>query len=349
MSDSYALSVSKIKKETPQSVSVTFAVPDHLKERFSFKAGQYITIKHSHQGQEIRRAYSLCSTPHSGLLTVGIKKVPSGIFSVYANELLKEGDQLEVMPPEGRFVLEPSTQTKNYAAFAAGSGITPILSMITTALEKENDSRFLLVYGNRSVEETMFYQDLENLKQRFGTRLMTSYLFSRKKAPNALFGRIENASVNYLLKNPYGEIAFDHYYLCGPETMIDTVTQTLVNRGAQKEDIQFELFTSTEEDPPEAAPAEGSTQITVTVDDETDTFVMDTKKSILDACLDQGLDAPYSCQGGICSTCIARITEGTAEMRKNQILTDGEVAEGLVLTCQAHPTSAAITVDYDDV
>lgn len=349
MPDFHKLAISEVKKETPNSVSITLEIPENLQSTFSFKAGQYITFKHSLDGSEIRRAYSLCSSPSSGILRVGVKQVTDGSFSVYANTQLKTGDVLEVMPPEGAFVFEPQNNaSKTYGAFVAGSGITPVLSIIKDVLEREPNSSFVLVYGNQTLAECMFYAELEALKTEYADRLKIEYIYSRSKELNALQGRIDKSVVNYLLKNKYGEISFSSFYLCGPENMINEVSNTLKGRGVAKENIFFELFTTSEEGEL-AENHDGNTTVTITLDDETDTFVMSQKKNVLDAALAYGLDAPFSCQGGICSTCIARVVEGKVEMRKNQILTDSELEEGLILTCQSHPTTSKVVIDYDDV
>lgn len=349
MSNFHRLQVANIEKETANSVSITFEIPDSLASEFSYKAGQYITIKHELNGEEIRRAYSIHCAPSSKQLKVGVKMVEGGTFSVYANETLKKGDILEVMPPEGTFILEPNPDvTHYYVAFAAGSGITPILSIVETVLVEEPNSKIALVYGNRSKQEAMFHSTLMKLARDYPERLILEFIYSQKHEENARFGRIDRSLVNYYIKNKFEFTTFDAFYLCGPEPMIDEVSSTLKENGVNEKIIHFELFTTAEEGLL-IAPHEGDTNITVIVDDDTESFTMAKSTSILQASLDQGLDAPYSCQGGICSTCIARIKEGKAEMRKNQILTDGEIAEGLILTCQAHPTSATIVVDYDDV
>ncbi|MCH2489922.1 MAG: ferredoxin--NADP reductase [Flavobacteriales bacterium] len=347
MSDFHTLTISEVKQETPNSVSISFNVPDALVETFRFTAGQYLTLKHRLNDKEERRAYSLCSSPSEAILKVGVKKVPDGRFSVFANTKLKAGDTLEVMPPQGTFVLEPQPGV-NYAAFAAGSGITPILAIVKAAMEVGGDGKFLLVYGNQSMRETMFASELLQLQKEHPTRLFLEFIYSRTQEEEALFGRIERSTVNFLLKNKFEDTTFNDYFLCGPEPMIDLVSATLKEQGVNEKQIHFELFTTAEEGLLVES-HDGNTEITVTVDDETDSFVMSQKNSVLEAVLEQGLDAPYSCQGGICSTCIARIKEGKAEMRKNQILTDGEIAEGLILTCQAHPTTAKLVIDYDDV
>jgi len=349
MSSFYKLKISNIEKEGNDAVSITFNVPEDLKNSFTFKAGQYLTLKAIINDIEIRRAYSICTSPNNSLLKIGIKKVENGKFSVFANEQLKEGDIVEVMPPEGGFVFTPSDDTMNtYGAFAAGSGITPILSIITTILEDEPASKVVLVYGNKSLSDVMFYNDLELLKKQYPTRLSVDYIYSRSEEKNALRGRIDRSVVNYLLKNKYPDVLFKRFYLCGPEAMINEVSETLQKRKIAKEQILFELFLSSQEETL-SADNKGTTQVTVIVDDETECFTMLQNQSVLDAILDKGLDVPYSCQGGVCSSCIARVTEGKAEMGKNQILTDAELEEGLVLTCQAHPRTSTLVVNYDDV
>lgn len=348
MSESHALRIAAVDQLTPNAVALTFDIPENLKEAYSFTAGQYITLKHTLDGKELRRAYSISSPPSSGKLTVGIKKMEDGTFSVYANEHLKAGDTIEVMPPEGRFVFEGSSP-KKIAAFAAGSGITPIMSIAQTVLESHPENTFVLVFGNQSPEETMYFEQLQNLKEQYGERFFVQYVYSRSNQPDALFGRIERSTVNFVLKNKFKGTEFDGFYLCGPEEMIDQVSETLKENGVSKDKIHFELFTSSDTEDELAEGLEGKTEVKVILDDETYTFVMDKKELVLDAVLKQDIDAPYSCQGGVCSSCIARLTEGKAEMVKNQILTDGEIEEGFVLTCQSHPTSSKITIDYDDV
>ncbi len=349
MSEFHTLTVSEVKKETPNSVAISFEIPSQIKEKYRYKAGQYITIKFKQGEKEIRRAYSICSAPGNGLLKVGVKKVKGGVFSEYANTELKAGDSLEVMLPEGKFILNPEASTaKNYAAFAAGSGITPVLSIIKTALIEEPNSTFVLVYGNQTLQESMFHSELLELQSSYPERFHIVFIYSRKQEGEALFGRIDRSTVHFLLKNKFKERVFNDFYLCGPEPMIEEVSSVLTAEGIEKNNIHFELFTTSKEGTLVDSHV-GNTQLTVTVDDETETFTMPQSQSVLEAVLAKNIDAPYSCQGGICSTCIARIVEGKAEMRKNQILTDREIAEGLILTCQAHPTTATLVVDYDDV
>ncbi|OCB77225.1 ferredoxin--NADP reductase [Flavobacterium crassostreae] len=350
MSSFLKLSIKEVKRETATAVSILFNVPQELQPNYRFVAGQYVTIKLTLDGQEIRRAYSICSSPESGELRIAVKAVTNGAFSEFANTKLKAGDVLEVGAPEGKFTLEPKAdRQKNYAAFVSGSGITPVLAIIKSMLASEPKSSFVLVYGNKSPEETIFYSELQQLHLQYIGRLFIHYVYSQTKVADALFGRIEKETVNFVVNNKHKELPFDTFYLCGPEAMIDTVTGVLRENNIKESAIKLELFTSSVHQNEISGSLAGHTKITVMVDDEETSFEMSQKQTILDAALKEGIDAPYSCQGGICSSCIARVTEGTAEMTKNSILTDKEIASGLILTCQAHPTSAALKIDYDDV
>ncbi|ASV30165.1 ferredoxin--NADP reductase [Maribacter cobaltidurans] len=349
MADFYALTVKNIKKLTPNSVAVTFEIPKDLVQTFLFTAGQYITIKKEIKGKELRRAYSISSSPKKDHITIGIKKVDNGGFSHYANTKLQVGDTLEVMPPEGRFSFKPKGSPQHVAAFAAGSGITPIMSIAKSVLDGNPKNTFVLVYGNKSYEETMFYTDLVKLELDYTNRFFVYFINSQTREDNALFGRIDTSTVNYALKNKHAGTDFDGYYLCGPQQMIENVKDTLLDNDISEDKIHFELFTATEIKEEMPSLPEGQTVLTVTLEDEEFQLTMDKKTTVLDAVLKENIDAPYSCQGGVCSSCIARITEGKAEMAANQILTDGEIEEGFVLTCQAHPTTPTLKVDYDDV
>lgn len=351
MAQFHKLTIKDIQRETDKSVTISFHIPETLKSVFSFTAGQYITLRTTLNGNEVRRDYSLCSSPKSGEIKVAVKEVKDGTFSAYANNVLKAGDTIDVAPPKGHFTFVPNDKkTKNIAAFAAGSGITPILSIIKCALEEEVHSEVILVYGNKTTQDTMFLNELLELQHKYSERFSIQFVFSQADEDDAIFGRIEKSTVNYVMKNKHKNIDVDAVYLCGPEAMIHTVKDVLTENGIAKDRILFELFKAakpTEVD--NSSIGEGQTKITVIVDDEEATFEMSQKQSILEAALDEDLDAPYSCQGGICSSCLARIKEGEATMRQNNILTDNEVAEGLILTCQAHPTTPTIVVDYDDI
>lgn len=351
MSSFHQLRVKNIQKEANNAISVSFNVPENLKSSFLFKAGQYITIKKDIRGNELRRDYSICSSPKSGELKVAIKEVKDGTFSSYANNELKVGDVLDVAIPKGRFVFEPNdNKIKNIAAFAAGSGITPILSIIKCALEEEIHSEVILVYGNKTFDDTMFLNELLELQNQYKDRFSIQFVFSQVQEENAIFGRIEKSTVNLVVKNKYKHIDVDAFYLCGPETMIHTVKDVLTDHGISADRIHFELFKAAKVvDIVEENTKTGITKATIIVDDEEKTIEMSQKQSILEAALDEDIDVPYSCQGGICSSCLARLKEGEVTMRQNNILTEKEVAEGLILTCQAQPTTPTVIIDYDDV
>ena len=349
MSTFYKLSIKEVKRETPSAISVTFNVPLEFQDFYKFTAGQYVTLKLTLDGEEIRRAYSICSSPNSGELRISIKAIKNGFFSKFANEQLTAGKVIEVGVPEGKFTFEPNAERqKNYAGFAAGSGITPIMSILKSVLESEPKSTFVLTYGNKSPEETIFHDELHDLQQKYVGRLFVHYVFSQS-GKGELFGRIDKSVVNFVLHTKHNEKTFEKFYLCGPEEMINIVSSTLKEQNIKESDIKFELFSASSSENDKEVSANGHTQITILLDDEETTFEMSQKQTLLEAALKQSLDAPYSCQGGICSSCIARVKDGKATMRQNNILTDNEVAEGLILTCQAHPTSASIIVDYDDV
>lgn len=351
MSQFHTLTIKNIERLTSQAVTLTFEVPQHLKDIYKFKSGQYITIKTVLNGTEIRRDYSLCSSPKSEHLKVAVKQVKDGTFSAYVNNELKIGDQLEIAAPRGHFVFQPNDfKTKHIAAFAAGSGITPILSIVKCALEEEVLSNVVLVYGNKTTDDTMFMDELLELQRQYSERLSIQFVFSQAQEDDSIFGRIEKSTVNLILKHKHKDLSIDAFYLCGPEAMIHTVKDVLTEHNIPKDRVFFELFKAakpTEVDT--ATTPDGQTKISIILDDETTTFEMSQKQSILEAALDNDLDAPYSCQGGICSSCLARVVEGEVKMRQNNILTDGEVAEGLILTCQAHPITPNVKIDYDDI
>lgn len=347
----HTLSIKEITRETNKAISICFDVPENLKEIYSFKAGQYITLKSTIDGHEVRRDYSLCSSPKSGDLKIAIKEVKDGTFSAYANNQLKVGDVMQVAPPKGRFIFTPNDSiTKNIAAFAAGSGITPVLSIIKCALEEEIHSKVILVYGNKTTNDTMFLNELLELQHQYKDRFSIQFVFSQADEEQSIFGRIEKSTVNYVMKNKHKHVEVDAFYLCGPEAMIHTVKDVLTEHDIDENRIHFELFKAAKPvEIEEETVSSGKTKITVIVDEEETTFEMSQKQTILEAALDEDIDAPYSCQGGICSSCLARLKEGEATMRQNNILTDSELAEGLILTCQAQPTTATVVVDYDDI
>lgn len=349
MNQFYPLKIKEIIRETPGAVSLSFEIPNDLKEVFHFVPGQYVTIKTKIEGEEVRRSYSLCSAPNTDEFKVTVKEVDKGRFSAYANNKLKAGDTLEVHPPEGKFTWKKAEKPGVYVAFAAGSGITPVMSILKSVLNDDPHSKFVLVYGNKTAEDTIFFKELLELQSKYPDRLFVEFFYSRKLEENSQFGRIEKSTVNYIIKNKFKDHTFEQFYLCGPEEMILTVKDVLLESGVYEENIKFELFTSSQEENEIEGDIDGMTQVTIILDEEEHSFSMDRHEVVLDKALDHDIDAPFSCQGGICSSCMARITEGKAEMSKNQILTDEEIEEGFILTCQAHPTTPTLKVDYDDI
>lgn len=349
----YKLTVKEVIRETENAVSILFDIPENLHQEFSFIPGQYITIKKELNGVELRRAYSICSSKKSNSIRIGVKAVDKGTFSVFVTTNLKHGDILEVSPPEGRFTLNPDVDHQNYLAFVAGSGITPVLSMIKSMLEAKTNNKFVLVYGNKSPDKTMFKAEIDELITNHPEQFFVYYTFTKANDKDALFGRIDNSTVNYIIKNKHKEVEFNEFFLCGPTSMIDMVKEELLDKGISEENIHFELFSAKVEDTDTSniskEKLDGEAIITIVLDDEEETFSMKKESSILEVALKKGLDAPYSCQGGICSTCLAQIIEGKAVMEINNILSEDEVKEGLILTCQAHPTTDKITIDYDAV
>lgn len=344
------LTVKEIRRETPNAVSIVLDVPSSLQQEYTFVAGQYLNISHEDKNKEIRRAYSICSTPNSGEIRIVVKKVEGGIFSTYTNEELKVGDQLAVEAPEGRFTFTPNSETShNYIAFAAGSGITPVMSILQTVLSEEPNSKFILVYGNKSAEETIFHDQLHQLQEQYPERLYVHFVYSRMREDDSIFGRIDKAAINFVVNNKHQDKTFATYFLCGPEEMIQVVSETLQSKGVEKDNILFEIFTPSLDGANIVEIQGGNTKVTVLVDNDESTFDMSKTETLLSGVLAAGIDAPYSCQGGICSSCMCRVTKGSATMRKNSILTDDEIEEGLILSCQAIVTSDEIHINYDDI
>lgn len=345
------LKIKNIKREISKAVSINFDVPVALKNTYLFQAGQYITLKTQIDGQEVRRDYSISASPQSEELTVTIKEIAKGLFSSYANQHLKKGDVLEVSPPKGRFIFKPIPNDKStIVAFAAGSGITPIMSILKTVLETNTEQKFILIYGNKTPEETIFYNTLSLLEAKYPNRFQLQYVYSKAQSDGSLFGRIDKGNINYALKNLIDLDETSAFYLCGPEEMIHATKAVLLDHKVPEEAILFELFTASA--PTNEAiirTTNSDIEVTLLVDDQTEVFLMSPEHTILEAALKQELDVPYSCQGGVCSSCICRLTKGSAEMRQNSVLTDSEIAEGLVLSCQAVPTSSQLHVDFDDV
>lgn len=344
MKNSHHLVVSNIKQETVDSVVVSFKVEGETKSIYNFKAGQYLTLCSQIKGEEIKRSYSICSDPQSGKLQVGVKAIKNGVYSNYINDALRGGDTIEVSVPEGRFVLDKSPA--NYLAFAAGSGITPIISIASDELRKNSSSIFVLGYGNKTLGSTMFKDSISALKNEFQGRFFVYNIYSQENNPDSFFGRIDSGFINQVLKQ-HSSIDFEKVLLCGPEKMIQSATELLKGKSFNENQILFELFYS--EASEKNTVSSKNSKATIIYDDETLSLEVPENMTILDAALQKNIDVPYSCQGGVCSSCIAKVSSGSASMLQNNILTDSEIEEGLVLTCQAVPKTQEITVDFDDV
>lgn len=355
MSKFYPLTVAKVKHETRDAIAVTFAVPPELKQTFAYQQGQHLTLRAMIEGEDVRRSYSICSSVQDEQLRVAIKRTPGGLFSSWANEHLGPGAILEVMPPMGHFnVPLDADSERHYLAFAAGSGITPILSIIKTTLLAEPKSRFTLVYGNRASSSVIFRDELSELKDVYMGRLKLVYVMSREQQDIDLFnGRITGEKCSAFLKHWIDIRDIDVAFICGPEDMMHGVSKSLQEAGMAKEKIRIELFAASipkhEHKPrPIVEGTRHQTEVTVIMDGSAASFTMDKdKESILDAGLRAGIDMRYSCKGGVCSTCRCKVVEGNVEMDVNYALEDYEVARGFVLSCQAFPITDTVIVDFD--
>ncbi len=351
-----SLTIADVKKETADCVSISFAVPAELSEAFRFTQGQYITLRALIDGEEVRRSYSICSSPLDNELRVAIKKTEQGVFSTYANERLQKGDTLDVMPPMGKFFtkLNPS-HTNNYTGFAAGSGITPLLSIIKTTLRTEPNSSFTLVYGNRNRHSIIFKEELEALKNRYMNRFRVIYILSREKTDAAIhFGRIDGEKCGALCDKNIDALHTDAFFLCGPENMIFSVKKELEKMGVESSRIHFELFSSPGGKNTNNSKAvadtrtEAKSRVTVKLDGVSFDFDLAFEgEPILDAALAKGADLPYACKGGVCCTCRAKLVEGEVDMDVNYGLEQEEIEQGFILTCQSHPRTEKIVVDFD--
>ena len=350
----HKLPVKDIRKETSECISIAFDIPMELQKDFLFTQGQNVTIRTISGGEEFRRSYSICSSPLDNELRIAVKKVTNGLFSTLANEKLKKGDVLEVMPPTGTFFTEVSpANRKDYVFFAAGSGITPVISIIKTILLSEQNSSVTLVYGNKNMQSIIFREQIEALKDKFLRRFRVFHILSREKTEADFnYGRIDVSKCNHLSKLINFNI-IDDFFICGPEQMIFSVKDFLEGWGIESKDIHFELFTTPVR---KIAPlpaktteiAEEGSDITVKIDGRSFDFKLGFNGNvILDAALAQGADLPFACKGGVCCTCKAKLIEGEVEMDANYGLEKSEIKAGYILTCQSHPRSKKVVVDYD--
>jgi ring-1,2-phenylacetyl-CoA epoxidase subunit PaaE len=352
----HPLRVAEVDRLTPDSVAITFDVPDGLRDAYRFTPGQHVAIRCDLGGRGVRRNYSICSPVSSGRLRIGVKRLPGGAFSSYAIERLAPGEVLEVMTPTGRFgtPLDP-VHRRHYAAIAAGSGITPVLALLATTLETEPASEFTLLYGNRTASSIMFLEELQDLKDRYPDRFtLLHFLSAERQESELLSGRISRDKLTRLLDTvlPPGGIA--EWFLCGPLPMVQETQAVLASYGVPSRHVHTELFHAGAL-PPQAAAARASggaactaATITIRLDGRATTLRLDPgAEPVLDAVLRVRPDAPYACKGGVCGTCRARLLDGTVRMDRSYALEAADVSQGYVLTCQSHPTSGAVVLDYD--
>lgn len=358
------LTVARVSPEAAGAVAITFAVPPDLHGHFDFQPGQFLTLRATIDGQDVRRNYSICSTrsryARARELDVGIRPMEGGLFSNWAATQLRPGDRLAVMPPDGRFTIR-KPRALHRVGFAAGSGITPILSIIASTLEDSDSAKFTLVYGNRRMGSVMFNEALQDLKDKYKNRLTLIHVLSRQAQEVPLLeGRIDAAKVRQLLATLLPAASMDEVFICGPEAMIEATETALRAAGVPAERIHTERFSSPRLDElsPEArraaiaqpdpeAPA-GQVALTVLIDGKPHELAMRRDQHVLDVALSAGLDAPYSCKAGVCCTCRAKVLEGSVSMDKNFTLEDAEIAQGFVLSCQARPTSERLVISYDE-
>jgi len=357
------LPVSNITPEAAGAVAITFQVPEDLRSGFNFKAGQFLTLRASIDGNDVRRSYSISSSQNSytqnGTLEVGIRPVQGGVFSNWAATQLKVGDVLRVMPADGRFIVQ-RPRAIHRVGFAAGSGITPILSILASTLEEQTESKFTLVYGNRRMDSVMFNEALQDLKDRYPNRLTLIHVLSRQAQEVPLLeGRIDEAKVKEIVSSLLPAASMDEVFICGPEAMIEATEKALLEVGVPARNIRTERFTSPTL---EALPADarkqvvlghapeskGDVSLTVVLDGKMHQMQMSSTDKILDVALAAGLDLPYSCKGGVCCTCRAKVMQGSVVMEKNFTLEKWEAEQGFVLSCQAKPTSKEVVMSFDE-
>jgi ring-1,2-phenylacetyl-CoA epoxidase subunit PaaE len=350
----HQLRISNIRKETDECVSVAFEIPDELKKDYQYQSGQYLTLRSDVLGKDIRRSYSICSAPHENQLRVAIKQVPDGVFSTFANNTLKEGDELDVMTPAGGFTFLPEIQRKeSYLLIGAGSGITPLISIAKTVLKNELNSDVTLVFGNKHFNSIIFREELEALKNTYIDRFRIIHVLSRESLGNELQkGRISGEKINALFKAFFQGVKISEVFICGPETMILESKSCLEQLGILPKNIHFELFTTNLKQTKSISTSTSvgiASNVSIILDgDRLDLHMHEHDESILDVAQKAGADLPYACKGGVCCTCKAKILKGTATMDVNYALEADEVEAGYILTCQAHPTSDELLISFDE-
>ncbi len=353
----HPLRVADVERLTDDAVALTFDVPPELRESYAFAPGQHLTLRAILDGQEVRRSYSICSPPSSGRLRIAVKRLEGGLFSGHALEQVAVGDMLEVLRPAGRFGvhLDPA-HARHYVAIVAGSGITPVISILGAVLDTEPASRFTLVYGNRDPGFVMFLEELADYKDRYPERLHLIHVLSREaRDAELLSGRIDAAKLDALLDGLIPPDAIDDWLLCGPFELVEQVREQLLERGVTNREIHLELFHVEGEPLPmrrrtvgtASVPDADAAEVTVHLDGRTTIFRMPPEGSVLDATLAVRTDAPYACKGGVCGTCRAKLVDGEVTMTRRYALDDDEVAEGFVLACQSVPTTPTVVLDFD--
>lgn len=350
----HRLCVAEVKRETDQSVAVSFQVPAPLKPEFQYLPGQHITVRAEIDGEDVRRSYSLCADAATEQLRIGIKQLRGGRFSTYANTRLRAGDSLDVMPPVGDFTIDPDPEsTRHYAAVAAGSGITPVLSLVSTTLRAEPGCRWTLLLGNRSASSIMFLEDLSALKDRYADRFHLIHVLSREQQASPLLsGRIDRSRLEAIFACLVDADSVDLWFLCGPYQMVTTVRETLESRGVPNADIRDELFfagppPAMDGNLPEGDESEEGVDLTFTLDGRTSMLRMARDSKVLDAALTVRHELPWSCRGGMCASCKAQVLEGEVSMEHNYALVAEDLEAGFILTCQSVPTSDRLIVDFD--
>jgi len=352
----HRLTVNDLRRETRDAVSLTFAIPRELQDDYRFSPGQYLTLRTTMDGEEVRRSYSICSGPDDGELRIAVKKVDGGAFSNWAADELKSGDEIDVMTPTGRFGIAPAPEAARiHVGFAAGSGITPVLSIIKGVLRREPNSRFFLFYGNRSPDGMLFREALEQLKDRFMERLSVFHVISGEEQDiPILYGRLDGEKVRVLLRSLVPAASIDHVFICGPTGMSEDIEATCRDIGVPADRIHIERFVSGlggKPRPKAVVPASAPPKAfaSLVIDGKRREVPVAEGEAILDAALRAGLDLPFACKGGMCSTCRAKLVEGEAKMDVNYSLEPWELEKGFILTCQAKPVTKRIVVDYDHV
>lgn len=347
------LRVKEVKTETTDCVSIVLDIPESLQSTFQYQPGQHLTLRKIIDGKDLRRNYSLCSAPFENEMRIAIKKMEHGAFSTWANEHLKAGDDIEVMPPAGNFLLKDTIHAANYVGIAAGSGITPILSIMKTVLANHEQSHFTLIYGNKNRQSIIFKEEIEALKNKYMGRVQIVHVLSREKTLTPINqGRIDTAKCESL-SSVLLPLQAAAYYICGPEEMIFSVRDFLQETGVEKSKIHFELFTTQaalkKKIAHQKVNQEGpSSEITIQLDGRGFSFNLPfDSDSILDAALRQGADLPFACKGGVCCTCKAKLINGEVEMDVNYGLEHDEIEQGYILTCQSHPLTEKVVIDFD--